>query len=93
MRHHDHAHNHSDDTSSRRLGLVFFLNVGFTLIEFVGGLLTNSTAILADAVHDLGDSLAIGSAWFLNRQGRKAATREFTYGYRRLSLFLSLIHI
>ncbi|MEQ3636874.1 cation diffusion facilitator family transporter [Alcanivorax sp.] len=92
MRHHDHAHNHSDDTSSRRLGLVFFLNVGFTLIEFVGGLLTNSTAILADAVHDLGDSLAIGSAWFLNRQGRKAATREFTYGYRRLSLFGALIN-
>ncbi len=80
MQHHDHAHAHSDDTSSRRLGLVFFLNVGFTLIEFVGGLLTNSTAILADAVHDLGDSLSIGSAWFLNRQGRKAADREFTYG-------------
>lgn len=92
MRHHDHAHTHSDDTSSRRLGLVFFLNVGFTLIEFVGGLLTNSTAILADAVHDLGDSLSIGSAWLLNRKGRKAADREFTYGYRRLSLFGALIN-
>ena len=36
----------------------------FTLVEFIGGWLTNSTAIMADAVHDLGDSLAIGSAWF-----------------------------
>ncbi len=92
MHHHDHAHTHSDDATSRRLGLVFFLNVGFTLIEFVGGLMTNSTAILADAVHDLGDSLSIGSAWLLNRLGRKVADREFTYGYRRLSLFGALIN-
>ena len=92
MHRHNHKHTHSNDTSSRRLGLVFFLNIGFTLIEFIGGLLTNSTAILADAVHDLGDSLSIGSAWLLNKQGRKAADREFTYGYRRLSLFGALIN-
>ncbi len=39
--------------------MAFFLNVGFTIIEFIGGWLTNSTAIMADAVHDLGDSLSI----------------------------------
>ncbi|EIW87616.1 cation diffusion facilitator family transporter [Alishewanella agri BL06] len=70
----------------------FFLNVGFTLIEFIGGWLTNSTAIMADAVHDLGDSLSIGSAWLLHRLGRKSANRQFTYGYRRLSLFGALIN-
>ncbi|MDP4917615.1 MAG: cation diffusion facilitator family transporter [Haliea sp.] len=82
-------HNHSleDDASSRRIGLVFFLNLSFTIIEFIGGILTNSTAIMADAVHDLGDSLSIGSAWVLNRLGRRSANSEFTYGYRRLSLF------
>ena len=50
-------------------------------------MLTNSTAIMADAVHDLGDSLSIGSAWLLARWGRKTADSEFTYGYRRLTLF------
>jgi len=82
-----HDHHASDDASSRRLGLVFILNLSFTIIEFVGGLLTNSTAIMADAVHDLGDSLSIGSAWLLARWGRKSANNEFTYGFRRLSLF------
>jgi len=82
-----HDHNSQDETSSRRIGLVFLLNFGFTIIEFIGGLLTNSTAIMADAVHDLGDSLSIGSAWLLSRWGQKTANNEFTYGYRRLTLF------
>ena len=61
-----HDHTHSSDESSQRIGWAFVLNVGFTIIEFVGGLLTNSTAIMADAVHDLGDSLSIGTAWVLS---------------------------
>lgn len=82
-----HSHNHQDDTSSRNIAMVFFLNLSFTIIEFIGGILTNSTAIMADAVHDLGDSLSIGSAWFLSRWGQKSADNQFTYGYRRLTLF------
>lgn len=89
---HQHNHTNRKDESSRRIGIAFFLNVGFTIIEFIGGYLTNSTAIMADAVHDLGDSLSIGSAWLLNRTGRKSADSEFTYGYRRLSLFGALIN-
>ncbi len=72
--------------------MAFFLNVGFTIIEFIGGWLTNSTAIMADAVPALGDSLSIGTAWFLNRLGRKSADTEFTYGYRRLSHFTDPIN-
>tara|TARA_R110002167_G_scaffold56947_2_gene161427 strand:- start:276 stop:1178 length:903 start_codon:yes stop_codon:yes gene_type:complete len=90
MSQHTHSHNH--DASEKRIATAFFLNVGFTIIEFIGGVLTNSTAIMADAVHDLGDSLSIGSAWLLNRLGRKSADKEFTYGYRRLSLFGALVN-
>jgi len=86
------AHSHNHDLSSSRIGMAFFLNVAFTIIEFVGGWLTNSTAIMADAVHDLGDSLSIGSAWLLNRLGKKTPDEEFTYGYRRLSLFGALLN-
>ena len=90
MSQHTHSHNH--DESEKRIATAFFLNVSFTIIEFIGGVLTNSTAIMADAVHDLGDSLSIGSAWLLNRLGRKSADKEFTYGYRRLSLLGALIN-
>jgi cobalt-zinc-cadmium efflux system protein len=85
-------HNHSHDSSSNRISIAFFLNVGFTIIEFIGGVLTNSTAIMADAVHDLGDSLSIGSAWILDKLSKKDADEVFTYGYRRLSLFSAMIN-
>lgn len=90
--HHSHSHHSAHDTASQRIGWAFFLNLAFTLIEFVGGWLTNSSAIMADAVHDLGDSLSIGSAWVLNKLSRKSANRQFTYGYRRLSLFGALLN-
>lgn len=88
MGHHHHHH----DIASERIGWAFFLNFGFTIIEFIGGWLTNSTAIMADAVHDLGDSLAIGSAWVLNKLGNRGASQQFTYGYKRLSLLGALIN-
>ena len=94
MHHHSHkaSHTHSHDNSSNRIGWVFLLNISFTIIEFVGGILTNSTAIMADAVHDLGDSLSIGIAWLLSKLGNKQTNQKFTYGYKRFSLFGALIN-
>ncbi|MFC0445448.1 cation diffusion facilitator family transporter [Pseudidiomarina halophila] len=83
---HHHGHDHSKDMPSSRLGWAFLLNFVFTIIEFIGGILTNSTAILADAVHDLGDSMSLGLAWVLNKLGNKEANHSFTYGYKRLNL-------
>lgn len=86
---HDHNHSHG---SSGRIGWAFFLNFAFTILEFIGGWLTNSTAIMADAVHDLGDTLSIGSAWLLDRLSGRQANKSFTYGYRRFSLLGALIN-
>lgn len=86
---HSHGHGHQHDHNhlpSERLGWAFVLNFAFTIVEFIGGILTNSTAILADAVHDLGDSISLGLAWVLNKLGKKQANHRFTYGYKRLSL-------
>lgn len=93
MHQHAHAHEHKQHHSaSQRIGWAFCLNFGFTVLEFVGGWLTNSTAIMADAVHDLGDSLALGSAWLLEHVARRRPDEVFTYGYRRLSLFGAFIN-
>lgn len=84
----DHAHPHGlpvvDEPAD--IGLAFFLNLGFTVVEAVGGLWTNSLAILSDAVHDLGDSLSFGLSWYLARKARQAGNRKFSYGYLRLSV-------
>ena len=86
--HHHHHHHHApEEGSEKRIALAFFLNLIFSIIEFIGGMLTQSTAIMADAVHDLGDSLSIGTAWILQRLGKKSPDYTFTYVYRRLSLF------
>lgn len=89
---HQHDHSHLKDESANRIGMAFFLNAGFTVIEFVGGWLTNSTAIMADAVHDLGDTLSIGLGWWLNQLSGRRADLSFTYGYHRLSLLGALIN-
>ena len=93
---HDHSDSgergESPNGEGNRIGWAFSLNLVFTIIEFIGGVLTNSTAIMADAVHDLGDSLSIGLAWFLARLSGKEANDSFTYGYRRFSLLGSFIN-
>lgn len=71
--------------------MAFFLNLGFALIELVGGYLTQSLAITADAVHDFGDALSIGCAWGLEILSRRARDDSFHFGYRRFSLFAALL--
>ncbi|MEZ4869159.1 MAG: cation diffusion facilitator family transporter [Caldilineaceae bacterium] len=83
-----HAHAH-DETGSLRL--AFFLNFGFTLVEFVGGWWTNSIAIQSDALHDLGDSISLGLAWYLGNVAKREGDEIFSYGYRRFSLLGALI--
>lgn len=76
----------------KKLKIAFALNLGFTLIEIVGGLWTNSLAILSDALHDLGDSLSLGLAWYLGRYAGKESDRYYSYGYGRFSLLGALIN-
>jgi len=71
---------------------VFFLNFGFTLFEIVGGILTNSIAIISDALHDFGDSISIGLAWYLEKYSHKKSDNKYTYGYGRFSLLGALIN-
>lgn len=85
------AHHHSHD-SGKNLRLAFFLNLSFTLIEFVGGWYVNSVAIISDAVHDLGDSISLGTSWYLDKLSKKKATESYSFGYRRFSLLGALIN-
>jgi cobalt-zinc-cadmium efflux system protein len=82
----------ADDRSVRNIRTAFFLNLGFTLLEFFGGFYTNSLAITADALHDLGDSFALGLSWFFERVAGRERTPLFSYGYRRFSLLAALIN-
>lgn len=81
------THNHSHKS---RLSLAFWLNLSFSIIEIVGGILTNSTAIVADAFHDFTDAIVIGLAVLLEKLSGKKRTAIFSYGYKRFSLLSAL---
>ena len=86
---HTHTHNHED---VKNIQVAFFLNLSFTIIEFIGGFLTNSVAILSDAVHDLGDSFSLGLSWYFQKVAKKPRTKQYTYGFKRFSLLGAIIN-
>ncbi len=86
------GHNHNHDHSESNVKVAFFLNLSFTIIEIIGGLYTNSLAILSDALHDFGDSLSLGLSWYFQRLSKKGRTKKFSYGYKRFSLLGAIIN-
>lgn len=83
---------HHPHPSEQNLRTAFFLNLAFTLVELVGGFWVNSVAILSDAIHDLGDSLSLGTSWYLEKLAKKKPDSKYSFGYRRFSLLGALIN-
>lgn len=83
---------HHNTGSGKNLRLAFLLNLIFAIVEIFGGVWTNSIAIISDALHDFGDSLALGLAWYLDKKSRKGANAQFSFGYERFSLLGALIN-
>ncbi len=81
-------HNHH---SASNIKIAFFLNLCFAIFELIGGLFTNSLAILSDSVHDLGDAFALGMSWYLDKASKKPRSEKFTYGLGRFSLLSALL--
>ncbi|MDP2540791.1 cation transporter [Tenacibaculum discolor] len=88
---HNH-HHHSHGSSTENIAVAFFLNLAFTIIEFIGGFYTNSLAIMSDALHDLGDSLSLGLSWYFQKKSTKRANKKYSYGYKRFSLLGAVIN-
>lgn len=90
---HDHGHHHGHHHhGTSNISVAFFLNFAFTIIEIIGGLMTNSLAILSDALHDLGDTLSLGMSWYMEKVSKKKRDRHFSYGYKRFSMLAALIN-
>ena len=77
--------------SSRNMTIAFLLNFSFAIIEFIFGLLFHSSAVLADAIHDTGDALAIGLSTLFEKISTKKEDRNYTLGYKRFSLLGALL--
>ncbi len=83
---HSHSHIHTHEIDEKGMKVAFFMNLSFAIIEVIGGFWTNSVAIISDAIHDFGDSLSMGMAWYLQKVAKKKPDKKYTYGYKRFSL-------
>ena len=82
---------HHHRKAGENLAYVFFMNLAFNIIVIVGGLATNSMAILADCIHDLSDTISIALAWFLEHVAQKDSSDTYSYGYQRFSILGAVI--
>jgi cobalt-zinc-cadmium efflux system protein len=89
--HHGHGHDRRR-ASTRALLAVLALTTAYTLVEIVGGLLTDSLALLADAGHMLSDNLsivlALGAIWL----ARRPSTPRRSFGYRRAEILAAFVN-
>lgn len=90
MAHNDHGHAHAG--SERRLFWAMLLIGGFMFAEVVGGIVSGSLALLADAGHMLTDTAALGLALAAFRIGRRPRDARRTYGYHRLQVLAAFIN-
>ena len=83
---HDHGHGHGRASSQRRLAVAFGIAVVVLVLEVVGGLVSGSVALLADAAHVATDAAGVGLALFAVRMAARPATLERTFGWQRLEV-------
>ena len=91
---HDHGHHHGlKDQTERRLWISLFLNLGITVAQLIGGFISNSLALISDAIHNLSDTGSLGISLVARKYSRKKATREKTFGYRRADIIGAFINL
>jgi len=90
--HPEQAHIHRFESSRRRLALAFWTQLVFFIVELVGGILTNSLALLADAGHMLSDVAALGLSLLALLWTARPPTAQRTFGYHRLEILVALVN-
>jgi len=91
--HHGHSHAHAHpDLKGRNLLISIFLNIGITLAQIIGGLLSGSLALLSDALHNFSDVLSLVISYGAQRLGRRQASSLKTFGYKRAEILAAFIN-
>lgn len=80
-----------EDNQTRNIFIAFLLNLSFSIIEFLGGIFTNSISIISDSIHDFGDAISIAISWILEKKANKKPDLQYTFGYTRYSILGALI--
>lgn len=86
------AHGSGSITNERRVAIGACLTAGFMVAEILGGLISGSLALIADAVHMLTDTVALGFAWAAFRIARRPATWRYSFGFERVQVLAAFLN-
>jgi cobalt-zinc-cadmium efflux system protein len=89
---HSHSHGHSHTSNKKALLSSFILIAAFMVVEVIGGLVTNSLALLSDAGHMLSDAAALGLSFYAIKLGEKQVSQKKTYGYKRFEIIAAALN-
>ena len=90
---HHHHHHHIDPKSGDgRMALAVGVNILLTVAQIIGGILSGSLALIADALHNLSDALSLFIAFFARKIARRPADEIMTFGYGRAEVVAALIN-
>ena len=91
--HKRHNHGHSrGKVNSNNLLIATLLNIIITMVEVAGGIISNSFALLSDALHNFGDTIAIFLAYISNKVSKRPPTQQRTFGFKRIEILAALIN-
>ena len=91
---HTHQHNHDvSEMGDRRLGIAIAINLLLTLAQVIGGLVSGSLSLIADALHNFSDAVSLLIAWVARKIGRQPADHFRTFGYKRAEVIATLINL
>jgi len=91
---HDHHYHHDvESMGDRRLAMAITINMLLTLAQVIGGVLSGSLALIADALHNFSDAASLLIAWVARKIGRQPADYFKTFGYKRAEVIATLINL
>lgn len=91
---HDHHHHHDvDKMGDQRLLVAIVFNMLLTLAQVIGGILSGSLSLIADALHNFSDASSLLIAWVARKIGRQPADHFKTFGYKRAEVIAALINL
>ncbi|MGB0347069.1 MAG: cation diffusion facilitator family transporter [Balneolaceae bacterium] len=92
-KHHHHHHHSFEDASIWKLWFSIVLNLIITIAQVIGGLISNSLALLSDAVHNLNDTVSLGISLAARKISQRGANQRKTFGYKRAEIIGAFINL
>lgn len=91
--HHHHDHQNIENMGDRRLGFAIVINILLTVVQVIGGVVSGSLSLIADALHNFSDASSLLIAYAARKIGRQPADQFKTFGYKRAEIIAALINL